>query len=308
MYLVSLQGQGTSCSPWVSGIPTECTQGTNSPSSPSASSAFGAHPGHDPHRGRDVGGVGQLDADLGDRRADRAHREGDDVHGAALHRAAEEVGEERRASPPGACQLLVGPASSSCSEQMKVRSSTRATSSGRSGPGRSWGASRRRASRRCRRRRAPARGGRTPPPIRRTSGSTPAGSAPPSRRPTRSAWRAWSAPRWRRLSHSRDCFNSLVALRWTLPSRGADVFTPSGLRGPYLLPESGLFPATTEKTRAGADRAVVARTCISPRRSCRSSFPLFRPPGCPPVGELPTPGRTSIGAQHRDASVVHPLP
>ena len=30
----------------------------------------------------------------------------------------------------GAIQLLVGPASSSCSEQMKVRSSTRATSDG----------------------------------------------------------------------------------------------------------------------------------------------------------------------------------
>jgi hypothetical protein len=30
----------------------------------------------------------------------------------------------------GSCQLLVGPASFSCSEQMKVRSSTRATSAG----------------------------------------------------------------------------------------------------------------------------------------------------------------------------------
>ena len=46
-----------------------------------------AHPGHDPHRGRDVGGVGELDADVGDPRAQRAHRERDDVHRAALHRA-----------------------------------------------------------------------------------------------------------------------------------------------------------------------------------------------------------------------------
>ncbi len=40
MYLFSaLQGQGTSSTPSISGIPTECRQGTNSPSSPSTSSA-----------------------------------------------------------------------------------------------------------------------------------------------------------------------------------------------------------------------------------------------------------------------------
>ena len=40
MYLLSaLQGQGTSSSPAASGMPTECTQGTNSPSAPSASRA-----------------------------------------------------------------------------------------------------------------------------------------------------------------------------------------------------------------------------------------------------------------------------
>jgi hypothetical protein len=39
MYLFSaLQGQGTSRTPSVSGIPTECRHGTNSPSSPSTSS------------------------------------------------------------------------------------------------------------------------------------------------------------------------------------------------------------------------------------------------------------------------------
>ena len=36
----------------------------------------------------DVGRVGELDADLGDRRAERAHRERHDVHRAAAHRAA----------------------------------------------------------------------------------------------------------------------------------------------------------------------------------------------------------------------------
>ena len=90
----------------------------------------GAHAGHDPHRDRDVGGVGELDADVGDRRAERAHRERDHVHRAALHRALEELARASRASRPGRASCWSGPASSSCSEQMKVRSSTRATSPG----------------------------------------------------------------------------------------------------------------------------------------------------------------------------------
>ncbi len=60
-----------------------------------------AHPGHDPHRGGHVGRVGQLHADVGDRGAERAHREGHDVHRASAHRAAEQVGEATRASPSG---------------------------------------------------------------------------------------------------------------------------------------------------------------------------------------------------------------
>ena len=51
-----------------------------------------AHAGHDPHAHGDVGGVGELHADVGDRRAERAHRERHDVHRAALHRAGVEVG------------------------------------------------------------------------------------------------------------------------------------------------------------------------------------------------------------------------
>ena len=34
MYFVSLHGQATSFSPGASGLPTECTHGTNSPSVP----------------------------------------------------------------------------------------------------------------------------------------------------------------------------------------------------------------------------------------------------------------------------------
>ena len=40
MYLfLALHGHGTSSTPSVNGIPTECRHGTNSPSSPSTSSA-----------------------------------------------------------------------------------------------------------------------------------------------------------------------------------------------------------------------------------------------------------------------------
>ena len=50
-----------------------------------------AHPGHDPHRDGDVGGVRDLHADMRDRRADRSHAEGHDIHGPAAHAAVEEV-------------------------------------------------------------------------------------------------------------------------------------------------------------------------------------------------------------------------
>ncbi len=39
--------------------------------------------GHDGHAGSDVGGVGQLDAVLGEGAADGAHAEGHQEHGAA---------------------------------------------------------------------------------------------------------------------------------------------------------------------------------------------------------------------------------
>jgi hypothetical protein len=52
-----------------------------------------AHAGHDLHVDHDVGAVGDLDTDLGDRGADRAHREGDDVHRATLHAALEQAAE-----------------------------------------------------------------------------------------------------------------------------------------------------------------------------------------------------------------------
>ncbi len=50
-----------------------------------------AHAGHHAHVDHDVGGIGDFNADVGDRRAERAHAEGDDVHGAALHAALEQA-------------------------------------------------------------------------------------------------------------------------------------------------------------------------------------------------------------------------
>ena len=42
----------------------------------------GAHPRHDAHAGHHVGRVCQLDANLGQRRAQGPHAERDDIHGA----------------------------------------------------------------------------------------------------------------------------------------------------------------------------------------------------------------------------------
>ena len=62
------------------------------------------------------GGVGELDADLGDRRADRAHAVGNHVHRAPLHRAGEQPVSVAFISA-GSRQLLVGPASSCASSR-----------------------------------------------------------------------------------------------------------------------------------------------------------------------------------------------
>ncbi|MPN20484.1 hypothetical protein SDC9_167863 [bioreactor metagenome] len=51
-----------------------------------------AHAGHDPHVGNNVCAVRNLNADLGDGRADGAHRERNHVHGAAMHAALVEAG------------------------------------------------------------------------------------------------------------------------------------------------------------------------------------------------------------------------
>ena len=50
-----------------------------------------AHAGHGAHVDHDVGAVRDLDADVRDRRTERAHRERHDVHRAALHAAGEQA-------------------------------------------------------------------------------------------------------------------------------------------------------------------------------------------------------------------------
>src|SRR5919197_789834 len=70
-----------------------------------------AHPGHQPHVHRDIGGVRELDADVGDRRAERPHREGNYVHRAPLHRPVEELAEDflhLGGLPPGVGRAGVG--------------------------------------------------------------------------------------------------------------------------------------------------------------------------------------------------------
>ena len=52
-----------------------------------------AGPGHDAHAQGDVGRVGDLHADVGERRAERAHAEGHHVHRPAPHRAREQLPE-----------------------------------------------------------------------------------------------------------------------------------------------------------------------------------------------------------------------
>ena len=54
-----------------------------------------AQAGHDPHIGDHIRAVGNLDAVLSDRGANRAHAEGDDIHGAATHAACDKAVQAR---------------------------------------------------------------------------------------------------------------------------------------------------------------------------------------------------------------------
>ena len=146
MYLVGLHGHGTSAWPGSSGAPTECTAATKTPLSSIRRSAGAAHPGHDPHRHGHVGRVGDLHARAGRccRRAGPCRTGPRTWSGRACSRRRS----PRRsgASPPGRSSCWSGPRPLRFSEQMNVRSSTRATSPGSEADqklfGRSFGFSR----------------------------------------------------------------------------------------------------------------------------------------------------------------------
>ena len=129
MYLVALHGQATSCSPAASGLPTECTQGTKSPSSPSTS--YTARPM------RVISRMLTATYGLSDSSTPMCamcEPSGPIENGTTYIVRPRMQPANRPLNVPRICagsiQLLVGPASSRVAEQMKVRSSTRATSDG----------------------------------------------------------------------------------------------------------------------------------------------------------------------------------
>lgn len=135
MYLVLLQGQGTSAWPGSSGAPTECTALTKKPSSPSSS-----------RTGCPMRVMVRMEAaTYAESVISTPSAESGEPRGPMQKGTTYMVRPrmEPRNSPPsplspvkmarisaGSFQWLVGPASSSLAEQMKVRSSTRATSVG----------------------------------------------------------------------------------------------------------------------------------------------------------------------------------
>lgn len=135
MYLVALHGHGTSASPSASGAPRVCTALTKAPSVPSSSST-----------GRPIRVIVRIDTAtyaesvISTPIADSGEPSGPMQNG-TTYIVRPRI--DPLNSPPspfwpvktarisaGAFQWFVGPASASRSEQMKVRSSTRATSEG----------------------------------------------------------------------------------------------------------------------------------------------------------------------------------
>src|SRR5450756_2364981 len=130
MYLVSLQGQGTSFSPAASGAPTEWSAGTKSASS--SSILFSTTVPHRAMTRMDTATYAESvisTPNLGSSALRRPMTKGMTY----IVRPAIEPRYRCLITvfiSAGAIQLLVGPASFSLTEQMKVRSSTRATSEG----------------------------------------------------------------------------------------------------------------------------------------------------------------------------------
>ena len=104
--------------------------GTKAPSLPEHVVHGAPHARHQLHVDDDVRAVGQLDADVRDVAAERAHRERHDVHRAPAHAAVEQAAQRRAHLAPARPSCWSGRRPPRCSLQMNVRSSTRATSDG----------------------------------------------------------------------------------------------------------------------------------------------------------------------------------
>src|SRR4051812_32500346 len=129
MYLVGLHGHGTSLAPASSGAPTECTHGTNSPSSPSTSYTLR------PMRVMMRMLVTTYGLSLSSTPICAIGEPSGPIENGTTYMVRPRIEPSKRPSSvvrisSGATQLLVGPASSRRCAQMKVRSSTRATSEG----------------------------------------------------------------------------------------------------------------------------------------------------------------------------------
>ena len=129
MYFSSLQGHGTSSAPSVSGIPTEWRQGTKRPSSPSTSRASW------PMRVMIRMETATYAESVSWTPMCAIREPSGPIENGTTYIVRPRI-EPRNSSvsvcfiSAGSRQLFVGPASSSSSEQMNVRPSTRATSSG----------------------------------------------------------------------------------------------------------------------------------------------------------------------------------
>ena len=129
MYLVSEQGHVTSCSPSASGLPTVCTAGTKKPSSPISSSA--AVPMRVMIRMLvTTYALSVISTPYWLIRPPSGPMQNGTTYMVRPRMQPSNSGRSVARISSGAIQLLVGPASSSSFEQMKVRSSTRATSDG----------------------------------------------------------------------------------------------------------------------------------------------------------------------------------
>ena len=129
MYFTRLHGQATSACPGASGAPTECTARTKNPPVPSRSST--ALPARVM---TSIEAATYAESVISTPSCESGEPIGPMQNGTtymtrpAMQPANSPANVARMRA--GAIQLLVGPASCSCSEQMNVRSSTRATSEG----------------------------------------------------------------------------------------------------------------------------------------------------------------------------------